>query len=112
MKDSSKAQERNADIVTFFYTIFSQRIRGGTSPDEARKLAYDAVTLRYGISKGRLLNIISGQKGLQKVNTSSLRQNAIALINELKVVNDGLDIAKAKNEQLIGLLKECIKDGV
>ena len=110
MESSPKGKERNGEIVTFFYTIFSHRIRGGTTPDEARKEAYDAVTLRYGIGKGRLLNIISGQKGSQRVNNYTLRQNALALINELQVVNEGLDETRSKNERLIGLLKECVED--
>ena len=110
MKDKSRAVERNAEIVTFFYTIFSNRIHRGMNPDEARKAAYDAVTLRYGIGKGRLLNIISNEKGSRKVNNSAFRQNAIALIEELLDVNSGLESARLKNEQLIALLKECVND--
>ena len=110
MKNKVKTCDRNGEIVTFFYTIFSHRVRGGMSPDDARREAYDAVTLRYEISRGRLLNIISEQKISQKVNVSTLRQNAVALIRELKVVNDGLDETKARNQKLMGLLEECLED--
>lgn len=80
------------------------------NPDEARKEAYDAVSLRYEISRGRLLNIISEQKNSQKVNISKLRQSALSLIRELQVVNEGLEESKNKNQRLIGLLKECLED--
>ena len=108
MKDKLRAQERNGEIVSFFYAIFGHRIHGGMNPEDARNEAYDAVSLRYGIGKGRLLNIISGQRHSRRVNDSVLRQNAIALIRELETANSGLDEAKAKNDRLIGLLKECI----
>lgn len=110
MKNQSKSLERNSEIVAFFYLVFGNRVHKGMNPDEARKAAYDAVTLRYGIGKGRLLNIISKRKSSQKVNENALRQNAIALIEELRNANDGHDRAKSKNEQLISLLKECIED--
>lgn len=105
-----KATERNSEIVTFFYTIFSKRIRDGVNSEEARKQAYDAVTLRYEISKGRLLNIISERRNSQKVNMSSLQQNAIALIKDLQTVNEGLDNTISKNERLISLLKEFLEN--
>ena len=110
MSDSIKQRERKVEIVSFFYMIFSHRIREGVSPDESRKEAYDAVTLRYGISKGRLLNIISEQKISRKENISALRHNALSLIRDLLAVNDELDLKKEKNERLIGLLKECTED--
>ena len=105
-----KATERNSEIVTFFYAIFSKRIRDGVNSEEARKQAYDAVTLRYEISKGRLLNIISERRNSQKVNMSSLQQNAIALIKDLQTVNEGLDNTISKNERLISLLKEFLEN--
>lgn len=80
------------------------------SPDDARREAYDAVTLRYEISRGRLLNIISEQKISQKVNTSGIQHKAIALIKELQAFNKGLDETKARNEKLMSLLQECLED--
>ena len=110
MKYNTSAHHDHAEIVDFFYRIFSHRIRSGVNQDDARKEAYDAVSLRYGISKNRLLNIISSQRGSQRVNNCTLRQNAIALIGELQVVNAGLDETRTKNEWIIALLKECIED--
>ena len=112
MKKGSKQHARNREIVTFFYMIFGNRIRKGMNPDDARREAYDAVALRYDISRGRLLNIISEQKISHKVNDTSLQQNAIALIADLMAVNDGLDAAKDKNTRLIGLLKECLENDI
>lgn len=110
MNGIERALERNGEIVTFFYTIFGHRIREGLNPDEARKQAYDAVTLRYEISRGRLLNIISEYKTSQKVNVSKMRQNALALINDLQAVNHGLSNNITRNERLISLLNECLED--
>ena len=106
----TRADERNGEIVSFFYTIFGHRIRCGMNPDEARKEAYDAVTLRYDISRGRFLNIVSEQKNSRIVNDNALRQKAIALIDALQIMNDGLEESKKKNERLISLLKECLED--
>ena len=100
----------DAEIITFFYKLFGNRVHCGMNPDAARKEAYDAVALRYGIAKGRLLNIISRQKSSQKVNESEFRENAKALIRELEIVNNGLEQSRQKNEQLISLLKECVED--
>lgn len=110
MDGTERTVDRNSEIVTFFYTIFGHRIREGVNPEEARKQAYDAVALRYEISRGRLLNIISQHRNSQKVNISSLRNNAIALINDLQAVNEGLDNTISKNQRLISLLQECLND--
>ena len=103
--------EINREAVTFFYMIFSHRIREGMNPNDARNESYDAVTLRYGISRGRLLNIISQHKNSQSVNQSKLRQNAISLIKELQIANSGLQDSIQRNDKLISLLKECVEDG-
>lgn len=106
----NNALEINREAVTFFYMIFSHRIREGMNPNDARNESYDAVTLRYGISRGRLLNIISQCKNSQSVNISKLRQNAIALIKELQIANGGLQDSIQRNDKLISLLKECVED--
>lgn len=110
MKNNRKTRERNGEIVTFFYMIFGQKVHEGQSPDEARHTAYDAVSLRYGISRGRLLNIISEQKNYRSVNKAEFRQNALSLINDLQTANRGLAAAKEKNERLIELLQDCLND--
>ena len=105
-----KNQDRNSEIVSFFYKILGRRVHMGVDPEEARKAAYDAVSLRYGICKGRLLNIISENRNSQKVNENVMQQNILTLIGELHLVNEGYDEAKAKNEQLISYLKECLDE--
>ena len=105
---SSRTGGRNGEIVTFFYMIFSHRVREGMNPDDAKHEAYDAVTLRYQISSGRLRNIISEHKNSQKDNEITLRRKAVELITELEVANKGYEAARRKNEKLISLLKECI----
>lgn len=103
-----KPQGRDSEIVTFFYAIFSNRIHQGMCPDDARKDAYDAVTLRYEISKGRLLNIISEQKSSRSVKQSAFMENVRCLLSELRSANDELECARERNSKLINLLEECL----
>ena len=111
MENPSKGKERNGEIITFFYAIFGHRIHNGVNADLARKEAYDAVTLRYGIGKGRLLNIISEQNNSQKVNVAAFRENVLTLIDDLRNANDEIDAVKSRNETLISLLKDCLEHG-
>ena len=107
----NNVSETNREAVTFFYMIFSHWIREGMNPSDARRESYDAVTLRYGISRGRLLNIISQCKNSHSVNQSKLRQNAVALIKELQIANGGMQDSILRNDKLISLLQECLEDG-
>lgn len=109
METTSKGKERNNEIVTFFYLIFGHRVHQGIDPDLARKEAYDAVSLRYGIGKGRLLNIISEQNNYRKVNNAAFRENVRALIVDITSVNEELDAVRSRNETLIQLLKDCLE---
>jgi len=109
METTAKGKERNNEIVTFFYLIFGHRVHQGIEPDVARKEAYDAVSLRYGIGKGRLLNIISEQNNSQKVNRTAFRENARELIDNISAVNAEIDAVKSRNAQLIQLLKDCLE---
>ena len=100
--------ERNRDIISFFYQIFGNRVHKGVPPVEARKEAYDAVSLRYGISSGTLLNIISAIKTSPCVNGNAYRQKALSLIDELNSANEELSSTIEKNNRLIELLNESI----
>lgn len=108
METSPKGKERNGEIVTFFYAILSHRVHLGVDPDLARKEAYDAVSLRYGIGKGRLLNIISEQNNSQRVNRTAFRENVLALISDLGSANEELIAILGRNDALITLLKDCL----
>ena len=109
MRKPVKINERNKEIVTFFYMVFGHRIHSGEEQDEARKQAYDAVTLRYGISKGTLFNIISAIKSSRKVNESAFRENIRTLISDLSAVNEELEHTRGRNDRLIALLKDCLE---
>ena len=104
---------RNSEIVTFFYAIFGHRIHQGVEQGQARKEAYDAVSLRYGISKGRLLNIISDQNNSQKVNMVAFRESINSLISDVEAANDEttemLLSTIEKNSKLLALLKDCLE---
>lgn len=105
---SEKSQERNSEIVCFFYLIFGSRIHAGLKTEDARKEAYDAVQLRYNISQGRLLNIISQQRGMPSARKESFLANARNLIGDLSAVNAELLAAQRRNERLIALLEETV----
>jgi len=109
MDNMPKGKERNGEIVTFFYAIFGHKVHQGIGPDDARKEAYDAVSLRYGIGKGRLLNIISEQNNSQRVNRTAFRENVLALIGDLMSANEELSALRDRNDTLISLLKDCIE---
>lgn len=109
METTAKGKERNNEIVTFFYLIFGHRIHQGVDQDLARKEAYDAVSLRYGIGKGRLLNIISEQNNSQKVNRTAFRENVRELIANISSVNEELDSVRSRNDLLIRLLNDCLE---
>jgi len=109
METTVKGAERNNEIVTFFYLIFGHRIHQGMEQDAARKEAYDAVSLRYGIGKGRLLNIISELNNSQKVNRAAFRENVLSLISDISSANEELDAVRARNDALISLLKDCLE---
>ena len=110
MDKKVKVNERNKEIVTFFYMVFGHRIHSGMDQDDARKDAYDAVTLRYGISKGTLFNIISAVKTSRMVNETAFHMNILTLISDLSAVNEELQRNRDRNEKLIALLKECIEN--
>lgn len=110
MDKKVKVNDRNKEIVTFFYMVFGHRVHSGVEQDEARKEAYDAVSLRYGISKGTLFNIISAVKTSRKVNETAFRENIISLISDLASVNDEINRTRERNDLLISLLKECIEN--
>lgn len=109
MDTTAKGKERNNEIVTFFYLIFGHRIHHGVEAGLARKEAYDAVSLRYGIGKGRLQNIISELNNSQKVNRSAFRENVLALIDDINAANDELLSMLSRNETLISLLEDCLE---
>ena len=100
--------DRNSEIVHFFYAIFGRRVHDGYDPDDARRAGYDAVTLRYGISKGRLLNIISEKRSSPTVNETQFRESARNLISCLGIMNEEQRAIIERNEKLIHLLEECI----
>ena len=110
MESTVKGAERNNEIVTFFYLIFGHRIHQGMEQDAARKEAYDAVSLRYGISKGTLFNIISAVKTSRKVNETAFRENIITLISDLTSANEELLRNMERNDHLITLLNECLEN--
>jgi len=110
MAEYTKRTGRNDEIVTFFYAIFGHRIHQGVEQRQAKKEACDAVSLRYGVSRGRLLNIISEKNNSHKVNFSAFRQNILSLIDDLGSANAEIGAVMERNRKLISLLKDCLED--
>jgi hypothetical protein len=109
MEKNARDTERNGEITTFFYLIFGNRLRQGLSQADARSEACEAVTLRYGISRGRMLNILSEYKGSRQVNLPELQKKALDLLDELRVANEEIEAMKGRNEKLISYLEECVQ---
>lgn len=99
----------NSEIVTFFYSIFGHKVHQGMDPVQARKEAYDAVSLRYGISSGRLLNIIAEQNNSQNVNITAFRENVLSLMRDISDVNEEINNTLERNNLLLSLLKDCLE---
>lgn len=108
MVATRKTLERQGEIVTFYYLIFGNRIHAGWPAKEAKKAACDAVALRYNISKGRLLNIISKMGGVDHSRTAKFRAHAEALKDFLLGANDEMFSKCETNKKLIALLDECL----
>ena len=106
----TKGRERNREIVHFFYTLFGHWIREGQPPGDAKNNACDAVSLRYGISKGRLLNIISAQKCCPDKETAAFRCDAISLMGDLSAANAELERQIGRNKLLMELLEEYLNE--
>lgn len=109
-KTQTYATAKNSEMLTFFYAIFGRKVRQGMKTSDARQCACDAITLRYGISRGRILNIISAQNYSLSVNVCEFQEKTTALIEELEYANLEMAEATAKNNKLIALLKESLED--
>ncbi len=110
MAGQIKQRERADEIVSFYYLVFGHRVHAGMSPTKARKEAFDAVSLRYGIGEGRMRNIMTDMKCSRNVNRSAFLENAKALAAELQNVNSELNGKIERNERLLSLLNECIEN--
>ena len=109
-KTPTYAFTKNSDMLTFYYALLGYGVRHGLKTSEARQHACDAATLRYNITKGRLLNIISEQNYSLSVNSREFREKTSALIEELEHANREMADATAKNKKLIALLQQCLED--
>ena len=108
MVQTEKTRDRNIEIVMFFYLIFGNRVHAGMPSDEARKEAYDAVELRYNLSKRSLLNIISQTRQVDNSRAVAFRAHAEVLKDFLLNMNEEILSKCDKNNKLIALLEECV----
>lgn len=112
MTENSKWLDRDNEMLSFFYLIYRNRVHSGLPPKDAKKDAYDAVYLRYGVGTRRLRNIMSMRKSFHDVNRFAFTASALAMISDLKDANKELAVSMDKNNKLISLLEECVQDDI
>lgn len=82
-------RKRNLEICLMFRTVERLRLRGGRSEEEAKQDAYDAIELRFGLTKTRVRHIVCE---LIKENYADMVplfiQDNITLIELLEEVTD------------------------
>ena len=110
MGNAEKWRERNSEVVAFFYLILGNRIHRGMDQDHARKDAYDAVFLRYGIGRGRFLNILSERNYSHHVNDAIFREDIAALAANIEEANAELESVRERNGKLLALLKDFLEN--
>ena len=74
------ADGRNFEIKELYYIVYRKAIRSGRSPLEAKNEAYDAVELRYSISKETTRHIMMNAI---KIDSSMHRKSFFERLNRL-----------------------------
>lgn len=106
MEVHSKNVDRDKMAVELYFSVLRIKTSKGFSIKEAKDLAYDAVELRYNISKKRLQNIISDNHDVRRCNRGMFLKENGDLIETLEEVNSDLMGFIDKNNELLKVLKE------
>ena len=107
MSYKSADRHRNEEICSMYFSVIRLNIKNGLSEREARKEAFDAITLRFHLSEKRARMLIAENKrqDCDKYKGTFYIQNQ-RLISILEQTNAQKKEEIEKNEQLINLLKE------
>lgn len=103
---SGKNADRDKVAVELYFSVLRVKKSQGFSHYEAKQMAYDAVELRYNISKKRLQNIISKNHDTFNCNRNVFFDNNKRLIDTLIEANEDLRAIIERNIDLINVLKE------
>lgn len=104
-RDTHETSQRHRDAVEMFYTMLRYGARRGLSATEARHEAYDAVELRYFITRKTLQNIMSHNADIVKGRSVSFREDNNDLVRYLQESNEQMLRTVERNCLLIETLK-------
>ena len=104
---------RNGHAFRLFDAVLSLERQNGKSLDEARKAAFDAVELRYGITPKTLQNYMTAERASGHCENGVFERESAELVELLRVVNEkisekisDMQDMLVRNERLLELLKQ------
>jgi hypothetical protein len=102
----SKNIDRDKMAVELYFSVLRLKKAEGLSLKEAKDLAYDAVELRYNISKKSLQNIVSNNHDTLTCNRNMFLSENRRLIETLKEANSDMQEFIDRNNELLKVLEE------
>lgn len=107
MSYKSADRHRNEEICSMYFAVIRISIQNGMDEKEAKKEAFEAITLRFHLSEKRARMLIAEyiRKDCEKYNGAFYVQN-LKLIATLEEVNADKMEEIERNKRLIKLLKE------
>jgi len=106
MAVQGKNIDRDKMAVELYYSVLKIRKSEGFPHREAKDLAYDAVELRYNISRKRLQNIISDNHDTLTCNRNMFLSDNKKLIETLEDANVYMQGFIDRNNDLLKVLRE------
>lgn len=105
MESHCRDINRDKMAVELFYSVLRLKKSQGIQHMEARKLAYDAVELRYNISSKRLRNIMAANHDTLTCNRDAFLEECRTLIMMLKESNSDMQKTIEYNNELVTILE-------
>ena len=106
MDAHGKNIDRDKMATELYFSVLRIKMAKGHSMREAKDFAYDAVELRYNISKKRLQNIISDNHDVRRCNRDLFLKDNGILIETLEEANSDMQVIIDRNNELLKVLKE------
>lgn len=106
MENRCRDINRDKMAVELFFSVLRLRKAQGIQHMEARKMAYDAVELRYNISSKRLRNIMAANHDTLTCNRTAFLEECRTLITILRESNSDLQKTMDYNNELVKMLEE------
>lgn len=105
MKSNFDESTRNRCAVELFHSTIRAEMRNGLTYPDARKAAYDAVELRYFLSRKTLQNIMSKDPSVFHSSPRTFCEDNQQLIAILDRSNDVMVQTIERNNKLIEILR-------